>query len=234
MVRVVAFDVDGTLVDLLPALRGGLEAALGELRRLTPVAEALSIADLQDDCVHAEAWLPPGSSVTEIRRAGFERTLKRLDLDRSALDGVCEAFSDRRFSLMRLFDDVRPVLAALRPSYVVGVGSNGSSDTARCGLSGEFAFEVYAHVDGVPGKPHPEFFARLAAAAGVEPYEIAYVGDSLDQDIVPAKAAGMRTIWLDRAGVGLPAGYEPDVVMRSLTVLPLVLAHLDEPVTRSA
>ena len=36
----------------------------------------------------------------------------------------------------------------------------------------------------------------------------------------------MRTVWLDRAGAGLPPGYEPDAVMRSLTVLPLVLAHL--------
>ena len=234
MVRVVAFDVDGTLVDLLPALRGGLEAALGELRRLTPAAEALTIAHLQDDCVHAEAWLPPGSPVTEIRRAGFERTLKRVDLDRSALEAVCEAFFDRRFSLMRLFDDVRPVLAALRPSYVLGVGSNGNSDTARCGLSGEFAFEVYAHVGGVPAKPHPEFFTRLAAAAGVEPDEIVYVGDSLDQDVVPAKAAGMRAVWVDRAGTGPVPGYEPDAIVRSLTFLPVVLAHLDDAVTRSA
>ena len=221
MVRGVAVDVDGTLVDLMPAL--------AELRRLTRAAETLTVADLQHDCIHAEAWLPAGSSVTEIRRAGFDRTLRRLGLDRALLDPVCDVFFDRRFSLMRLFDDVRPVLAALRPSYVLGVGSNGNSDTARCGLSGEFAFEVYAHVGGVPAKPHPDFFSRLVSAAGVEPTEIAYVGDSLDHDVAPAQSAGLRAIWLDRTGNGLPPGYEPDAVVRGLTYLPMVLTHLPLP-----
>jgi FMN hydrolase / 5-amino-6-(5-phospho-D-ribitylamino)uracil phosphatase len=226
MLRVVAFDVDGTLVDLLPAIRGGLEAALVELRRLSPAAAGLTVADLQDDCWRAEARLPAGSPVTEVRRAGFERTLRRLGLDRTLLDGVCDLFFDRRYSLIRLYDDVRPALAALRPSYVLGVGTNGNSHAARCGLAGEFAFEVYAHVDGVPAKPHPDFFARLVEAAGTPPAGIVYVGDSLDQDVVPARAAGLRTVWLDRAGAGLPPGYEPDAVVRSLTYLPVVLAHL--------
>jgi putative hydrolase of the HAD superfamily len=223
VVRVIAFDIDGTLVDLLPAIRGGLEAALGELRRLDPRADSLTLRELEYDCVEAEAWLPPGSSVIEIRRAGFRRTVDRLGLDPSEVDRVLAAFFDRRFNLMRLFDDVLPVLSMLRPWYMVGVASNGNSHADRCGLGGQFAFEVYAHVDGVPAKPHPEFFACLVAAAGVAPGDVVYVGDSLDHDVVAAQAAGLRAIWLDRAGAGLPEGYEPDGVVHSLTELPGVL-----------
>jgi HAD superfamily hydrolase (TIGR01509 family) len=224
MARVIAFDIDGTLVDLLPAIRGGLAAALDELCRRSPQASSLTLADLENDCLEAQTWLPPGSSVTEIRRAGFHRTLDRLGLDAAALDPVMEVFFDRRYSLMRLFDDVRPALAALRRSYVVGVASNGNSHAARCGLAGQFAFELYAHVGGVPAKPDPDFFACLVAAAGTEPGEVVYVGDSLDQDVVPAQAAGMRAVWLDRAGAGLPEGYAPDAVVRTLADLPAVLA----------
>ena len=141
---------------------------------------------------------------------------------------------DRGLRLLHLVADAPNGLTVTEAASRLGVGSNGNSDTARCGLSGEFAFEVYAHVDGVPAKPHPEFFTRLAAAAGVEPDEIVYVGDSLDQDVVPAKAAGMRAVWVDRAGTGPVPGYEPDAIVRSLTFLPVVLAHLDDAVTRSA
>jgi putative hydrolase of the HAD superfamily len=223
MARVVAFDIDGTLVDLLPAIRGGLVAALDELRRLDPGAQTLTVADLQADCVAVEAQLE-GATVFELRRAGFSRTLGRLGLDASPLDRLCEVFFEGRYSLLRVFDDVLPALAALRPTYVVGVGSNGNSHAWRCGLAGQFAFEVYAHVDGVPAKPHPEFFARLVAAAGAHPAEVVYVGDSLDQDVVPAQAAGLRTVWLDRAGTGLPEGYQPDATVSTLTALPTALA----------
>jgi hypothetical protein len=34
----------------------------------------------------------------------------------------------------------------------------------------------------------------------------------------------MRTVWLDRAGTGVPEGYEPDAVVRTLADLPAVLA----------
>jgi HAD superfamily hydrolase (TIGR01549 family) len=224
MVRVVAFDIDGTLVDLMPAITGGLSAALDELRRLTPDAGRVSLADLYNDWIEVERRLPPGSPVTDVRRAAFRYTFDRLGVDRAHLEPVMEVFFDARYSLMRLFDDVRPALAELRTIYTVGVASNGNSHAARCGLEGEFAFEVYAHVDGVPGKPHPEFFARVLAAAGTtRPDEVVYVGDSLDHDVVPAQAAGLRTVWVDRAGTGLPEGYAPDAVVKTLTDLPGVL-----------
>lgn len=47
-------------------------------------------------------------------------------------------------------------------------------------------------------KPNPEFFARLIAAAGVPAEAILYVGDRLDNDALPARSAGMRTVFLGR------------------------------------
>ena len=54
-------------------------------------------------------------------------------------------------------------------------------------------------------KPAPEFFAKVAAVAGREPGEILYVGDRLDNDVLPASAAGMRTALLRRGPWGYPA-----------------------------
>lgn len=223
MPRVIAFDVDGTLVDLLPAIHAGLAATLDELRALTPAATSLGAAHLQADCaaIHARQRDAP---IAEVRRAGLARTLAGLGItDPHALDRVAAAFFVARNAGLRLYPDALPTLTALRRTHVIGVGSNGNSHARRCGIEGMFAFEVYAHVDGVPPKPNPEFFARLVSAAGVEPEDIVYVGDSLDDDIRPAAAAGLRTVWLNRLGAPVPDELRCDAVIQTLADLPVVL-----------
>jgi HAD superfamily hydrolase (TIGR01509 family) len=52
-------------------------------------------------------------------------------------------------------------------------------------------------------KPAPEFFERIATEAGIATEEIAYVGDRVDNDVRPARAAGMVAVHLRRG----PWGY---------------------------
>jgi FMN phosphatase YigB (HAD superfamily) len=40
-------------------------------------------------------------------------------------------------------------------------------------------------------KPDPAFFARVAAGVGAAPERIAYVGDRVDNEVLPASRAGM-------------------------------------------
>jgi FMN phosphatase YigB (HAD superfamily) len=42
----------------------------------------------------------------------------------------------------------------------------------------------------------------VAAATPCPAERIAYVGDRLDNDLIPAKAAGMRTVFIRRGGRG--------------------------------
>ena len=72
-------------------------------------------------------------------------------------------------------------------------------------------------------KPDPDFFALALHLLGdPEPDEVAYVGDRIDNDVVPASAAGMRAIWLRRGPWGVVPTEEPaeaDLVVDSLTEL---------------
>lgn len=45
-------------------------------------------------------------------------------------------------------------------------------------------------------KPDPAFFQWGLEQAGVQPHEALMIGDRIDNDIRPAKALGMRTLWL--------------------------------------
>lgn len=47
-------------------------------------------------------------------------------------------------------------------------------------------------------KPNVAFFDKLAPASRHDRHEIAYVGDRLDNDIVPAAEAGLVTVKVRR------------------------------------
>jgi HAD superfamily hydrolase (TIGR01549 family) len=53
-------------------------------------------------------------------------------------------------------------------------------------------------------KPDPAFFARTLELLGSpDPGDVAYVGDRVDNDVVPAAAAGMRAVWIRRGPWGM-------------------------------
>jgi FMN phosphatase YigB (HAD superfamily) len=51
-------------------------------------------------------------------------------------------------------------------------------------------------------KPSPEFFARLIELADEAPETIAYVGDRIDNDVLPAADAGLVTVFVRRGPWG--------------------------------
>ncbi len=51
-------------------------------------------------------------------------------------------------------------------------------------------------------KPDPAFFARVAREVSEEPRFVAYVGDRVDNDVLPAKQAGMTAIHVRRGPWG--------------------------------
>jgi FMN phosphatase YigB (HAD superfamily) len=51
-------------------------------------------------------------------------------------------------------------------------------------------------------KPSAGFFERIVSAAPGEPHEIVYVGDHRDNDVVPAKVAGLRVAHVRRGPWG--------------------------------
>ena len=53
-------------------------------------------------------------------------------------------------------------------------------------------------------KPDRAFFARALELMGSPPAsEVAYVGDRVDNDVLPAAAAGMRAVWIRRGPWGV-------------------------------
>lgn len=132
-----------------------------------------------------------------------------------------------------LYDDVRPALASLREAgYILGVAGNQPAPAeaflARLDLPVDF---VTTSESLGAEKPSLEFFVKLASLAGVEPSEAAYVGDRVDNDVIPAKEAGMVAVFIRRGLWGYLHATRPEVELAdaridSLDELPTILARL--------
>jgi HAD superfamily hydrolase (TIGR01549 family) len=127
-----------------------------------------------------------------------------------------------QFAAGDFYADALPCLERLRSSHRVGAVGNTGVEVEEL-LRPLVDFVGSSARWGVE-KPSPAFFARLAEEAGAEPAKIAYVGDRVDNDVVPALAAGMVAVHIRRGPWGHlhepPAGA---VRIRSLDELPAAL-----------
>lgn len=100
-----------------------------------------------------------------------------------------------------LYPDALPFLAAVSRHATVGVLANqeaGVIDALRRDGAGEFV-SVWG-VSAIVGheKPSPELFAWCLDEAGARADEAVHIGNRFDNDVAPAHALGLGTVWVLR------------------------------------
>ena len=141
---------------------------------------------------------------------------------------------ERWFEEADLYPDVRPGLAALvADGRRLGIAANQPAAAgpalARLGLPVEFTLIS----DTIRRwKPGDDFFAAVLEATGTRPESIAYVGDRVDNDVVPSARAGMIPVHLRRGPWGhlqarnaMAAGAR--LQLENITELPAALRALE-------
>lgn len=210
-VKAVLFDVDGTLVDSLPAF---LEVARRAAPELT-VSEALVRQALNGQKLFWDLLLPPEAPGRAERIAGFTGEAMRIWPE-----------------VLREHGRVAPGLAValdalqargLRLGIVTGLRDGSFEPLQRAGVFERFAAVITrAHV--ARGKPHPDSLLMGAQAVGVEPAQAVYVGDT-PIDVQAARAAGMSAVAV-LTGAGdsaLLSAAGPDRIVSSVARLPEVV-----------
>ncbi|MBY0336065.1 MAG: HAD family hydrolase [Acetobacteraceae bacterium] len=177
MIRWVVFDVGGVLVDEARVWRGWAD--------LVGLPEERFLAVLRDGIAAGKGI---GGTVREIA-PGLDIRAHRRRLAELEIPGEGD-----------LYPDVRPAFAALRAAGLrLGIAGNQPPGVAEAleGLALGAEFVATSARWGV-SKPEAGFFARVAESCGAEPGAIAYVGDRVDNDVEPARAAGMRPVLIPR------------------------------------
>jgi HAD superfamily hydrolase (TIGR01549 family) len=215
-IAAVAFDVGETLID--------------ESRIWTRWADRLGLTPLTMLGVIGAmaAQDRPPMDAFQVLRPGLDVDAELSRWRADDPDGLRE-----NFDAVDLYGDVRGCFATLhatgRMVIVAGNQPPQAQSTLEAMQLGADAILISANLGAE--KPAPEFFAAVVATAGCAPGEIVYVGDRLDNDVLPARRAGLRTVLLRRGPWGYLHAERPDaaladVVVDSLTELPDVLVNL--------
>ena len=151
-------------------------------------------------------------------------TMLGVDDWRSRYPAAAAAYG--AFRAEDLYPDALPSARALADAgYHVAIFANQPAGRSAELRALGFEPEVMAMSDELAvAKPDPAFFARILALMGdPPPGAVAYVGDRVDNDVLPAMAAGLRAVWVRRGPWGiigeLPDGVRPALVVDSLAEL---------------
>jgi HAD superfamily hydrolase (TIGR01549 family) len=166
-------------------------------------------------------WAAVGATIE--RGEHHRDAFRRLGFDVSQLREVVYAAES-------FYPDALLCLEELgRRGYVVGIVGNQTATLEEWLRAQDLRVDVIGSSAswGVE-KPSPAFFERAVAEAGYEPGAVAYVGDRIDNDIVPAAAAGLVAVHVRRGPWGyLQPGREHAAIrIDSLAELPEALAHV--------
>ena len=117
-----------------------------------------------------------------------------------------------------LYPDVMPTLRRLRAAnLLIGLAGNQPADAEAeimaLGLTVDFVASSGRW--GVE-KPDPAFFQRIVVEFGLAANQIAYVGDRLDNDVLPAVASGMIGAFVRRGPWGVIHAGWPEAARASL------------------
>jgi 2-haloacid dehalogenase len=191
-VRFVTFDCYGTLIDWETGIVRALRAALGGT---VPDADDDLLARFAQHEASAEAgpYLPYRTILANTARA----VASELDvpIDQATADAFGGSVGD-----WPAFPDSAEALRSLHRRYRLGVITNCDDDLfarSRERLGVAFDWVVTAQQVG-SYKPNPRNFEVAFERIGVPRERILHVAQSLFHDHVPAQAAGLRTVWINR------------------------------------
>lgn len=176
-VSTVIFDLGETLVD--------------ETRQWEIVARAAGV---------------PAFTVAALIGSAIERGLDHWALwDELGVEHISAVDHGYRVTADLFYPDAIPTLRVLRQDgYRVGIVANQPEGIVEQLQDIDLGLDVVATSASIGvAKPDPRFFERVADLACVAAGEIVYVGDRLDNDVLPAQSIGMTAVFIKRG----PWGY---------------------------
>ena len=229
-VNVVLFDLDDTLLDY----SGRVEESWAHAVHICCTDGRVEPTALVAALVRSRQWFwdDPGRQRERTNMVRAWGTIVRRALDslggpcHDLVDDIVRAYASHRRQVMDLFPEARATLDRLRGQGIpLGLVTNGDArqqrdKIERHGLAPYFDVMVIEGEFGA-GKPEAVVFRHALDALRARPAETCMVGDHLVNDVSGAGQLGIRTVWIDRARAGLPAGSpsRPDHIIASLTEL---------------
>jgi HAD superfamily hydrolase (TIGR01549 family) len=227
----IIFDLDDTILDTtLSADRLWSRAA----ERFAPQA-GLDAQAFDDQMKVSREWfwsdpernLAGRMDLYKARAGCIEHALKTLGAsDAELATAIADWFTTYRILEMKPFDGAIDALHALKQAGVrLALISNGKGETQRekvIRFSLEPLFDcIILEGEFGAGKPDRRVFDHALAELNATPADTWMVGDNLQWEVAAPQALGIKGVWVDWKGSGLPAGTDvvPDRIIRTIAEL---------------
>lgn len=227
----VLFDLDDTLFDHAATARAALQASTSQFT----FEPAVTLDELYQRYSEQLEEMHPRVMAGEIapRTARLLRFRQLLAPYGVLPDDAAAAFAEMHYGhyrrLRRPIAGAVALLQALKPRYRIGIVTNNRTEEqvdklAALGMTPLIDALITSEDVGVT-KPDPRIFRVALARLGARPEEAVLVGDNWTADVLGARAAGIRPVWLNRFGAACPdatvttiTGLEPlSEVLRLIT-----------------
>lgn len=210
--KAVLFDLDDTLVDHQYSSRTALAAIQTryDCFRHVPFAEL--------DRQHRELLeryhlnvLDGSMTLDEARMERFRQLFLRYgeSISQTTAQEVTTLYRQSYLGAERPVAGAIALLERVRAHHLkIGIVTNSTVEeqigkVKRLKLEGLFDALIISEAVGVP-KPDPRIFDAALQQLGCACHEVVMVGDSWSADIMGARAANIRAIWINRYGVACP------------------------------
>ncbi len=221
--KTVIFDLDDTLyTDWRACDDAGTQAAAQYAQQALGLSRETAARAFRAGRLRAQEQLGPVGAAHD--RALFAQfALEELGINPIAhCEAMHDAYWDRLLDTMVLEPALPALLRDLRAADIrVAVCTNMMAGVqmrklVRLGLADSIDYMVSSEEAGMD-KPDPAIVDYTLRKAGCTPAEAVFVGDSYVHDMGAAHSAGVRGLWLDRTGAGVPDGqWAPDWIAPSM------------------
>jgi phosphoglycolate phosphatase len=220
-IRLVIFDLDGTLIDSRLDLVHSVNAALRHIRR----------PELADEVI--ASYVGDGAPILIQRALGAEAADEALV--RRGLEFFLSYYREHKLDHTTVYPGIEQALSAIQGSSngtprKLAVLTNKPVNPSRAIVDalgmGQFFAQVYGGNSFATKKPDPEGALKLLQESGVEPDQAAIVGDS-HVDVRTGRNAGLWTVGVSYGFATRTLENErPDVLVDSAQELGLIFSRV--------
>jgi len=206
-IRTITLDLDDTLWEIHPVIRRAeqrLYEWLGEnFPRITEMYTPTDLREVRSEIV--VEFADRAHDLTFLRHTVLGRIGVAAGYGTDFIDDAFDVFDEVRNDV-DIFPEVVPALEVLGERFTLIAVTNGNANLELIGIRHLFDSVVTAAMAGA-AKPAPEVFDMAVQVGGASKEETLHVGDHPLYDVDGARAAGLRTAWVNRGAIIWPDEY---------------------------
>lgn len=237
-IKAIIFDIDDTIFDREIAQNKVISLIYKKNKNIFKGIKfkEIKIAFLQSGNI-ADKKYKTDNNIEHFRKGRAKIFLDLLNIDNQYIELIKNTYLEYYPKMKAEKINIVNLFKKIAKSFKIGIISNGFSDVQYVKLE-TLKIKKYCDCIILSGelgieKPNKEIFLKACDILNIKPYEAIYFGDSYESDVIGAKKAGLKVIWLNEKRKEYNYKIKPDWEIVNLNSINTILKKLHNGVQQS-